>query len=68
MEIFKDNNKIRSIFQIAKQGAGDDPFVMQQESIFEMRAEDGDFHKSESLLQDATEIDPDNIFFLHTSI
>lgn len=66
MEIFKDNNKIRSIFQIAKEGAGDDPFVMQQESIFEMRAEDGDFHKSESLLQDATEIDPDNIFFLHT--
>lgn len=66
MEIFKDNNNIRTLFKIARNNAGDDPFLLQQESIFEMRANDGSFSKSEELLDLATDIDPDNIYFQHT--
>lgn len=66
MEIFKDGNKIRSLYAIARSNIGSDPFLLQQESIFEMKANDGDFSKSEELLDLATEISPDNIYFHHT--
>lgn len=66
MNSFKDVEKIRQIYSVAYENVGQTSSLLQQESIFEMRANGGSFEKSESLLELASEIDPKNTFISHS--
>ena len=66
MDSFKDVNKIRGIYKAAFENIGENPSLMQQESIFEMRAGGGNLEKADELLIKAHELDPDNVFIAHS--
>jgi tetratricopeptide (TPR) repeat protein len=66
METFKDVEKIRSIYEVAYENLGEEPALLQQESIFEMNAHGGNFEKAEVLLKKAHQLDPDNCFIAHS--
>lgn len=66
MDSFKDIEKVRSIYAVAYENVGDIPALLQQESIFEMRANGGSFEKAESLLKLASKKDPENTFISHS--
>lgn len=66
MDSFKDVEKIRNIYSVAYENVGGIPSLLQQESIFEMRANGGSLEKAESLLKLASKKDPENTFISHS--
>ena len=66
MDSFKDIEKIRKIYSVAYDNVGEISSLLQQESIFEMKANGGSLETAESLLETASEIDPDNMFISHS--
>lgn len=67
MDTFKEVTKIRSIYEVAYENVGEQSSLLQQESIFEMNSNGGNFEKADSLLKKAHEIDPDNPFIAHST-
>jgi tetratricopeptide (TPR) repeat protein len=57
-ELFPDVNKVRVLYSIAKTRASEDPFLLQQEAIFEMSDDEGDLEKATSLLNRAYHLFP----------
>ena len=55
---FQSLDKIRDIFEIAKKRAPKDPYLLQQEAIFEMSIDDGDLEKASNLLLKAHQFAP----------
>ncbi|GGF70525.1 SIR2 family NAD-dependent protein deacylase [Wenyingzhuangia marina] len=66
MEVFRDPNKIRELYNIAYENIGEQAALMQQESIFEMNHNDGDLEKANMLLNRAHEIEPKNSSIAHS--
>ena len=66
MDSFKDVEKIRNIYSVAYENVGRISSLLQQESIFEMRANGGSHEKAEHLLKLASDEDPENPFILHS--
>lgn len=66
MEVFKDPEKVRAIYEVASENIGEQSSLLQQESIFEMNAQGGNLEKADSLLKKAHEIDPNNVFIAHS--
>jgi tetratricopeptide (TPR) repeat protein len=66
MEVFRDPDKIRELYNIAYENIGEQPALMQQESIFEMNHKNGDIEKASTLLNRAHEIEPKNGFIAHS--
>jgi hypothetical protein len=66
LNVFKDPDMIRSIYQIAYENVGEISSLMQQESIFEMNSNGGNLEKASNLLDLAHEIDPKNGSIAHS--
>lgn len=58
LDIFKDPQMIRQIYKTATNRVGENPFLLQQESLFEMNSSGGSLDKASSLLQKAYKIAP----------
>ncbi len=58
MELFNDPQMIRQIYNIAMKRDNDNPFLMQQEAIFEMNSPGGSLDKASSILQKAHKMAP----------
>ena len=63
---FADPQMIRQIYDTAKNRDHDNPFILQQEAIFEMNSLGGSLEKATTLLQKAHKIDPNNRRFSHS--
>jgi len=65
LESFKDPQMIRQIYEVAKERDTKNPFILQQEAIFEMNSAGGSLDKAETLLKKAINIDlKNNIIWL----
>ena len=58
IDLFNDPQMIRQIYNIGKERDGDNPFLMQQEAIFEMNSPGGSLDKASSILQKAHKMAP----------
>ena len=58
IELFNDPQMIRQIYNIAKKRDIENPFLMQQEAIFEMNSPGGSLNRASLLLQKAHKIAP----------
>ena len=58
IELFNDPQMIRQIYDIGKERDSDNPFLMQQEAIFEMNSPGGSLDKASSILQKAHKMAP----------
>jgi len=58
IELFNDPQMIRQIYNIGKERDSDNPFLMQQEAIFEMNSLGGSLDKASSILQKAYKMAP----------
>jgi len=63
---FPDPQMIRQIYEVAKIRDIDNPFLFQQEAIFEMNSDGGSLDKAATLLQYANKIDPNNRIIAHS--
>lgn len=66
MSAFKDVEMIRNIYEVAYDNIGREAKLIQQESIFEMIADGGNIEKANMLLNEAINIDPENLVILHS--
>lgn len=66
LDIFKDPQMIRQIYELAKERDYNNIFILQQEAIFEMNSTGGSLYKASSLLNEALKIDPGNKFLSHS--
>ncbi len=66
MDSFKEVEIIRKIYKAAYENVGETSSLLQQESIFEMKSNNGSFEKADKLLKKASDLEPDNIFILHS--
>jgi hypothetical protein len=60
LDLFSDNEMVRSIFEIAKIRTTDEPRLLQQEAIFEMNTRRGNLQKASQLLTEAHRLMPWN--------
>jgi tetratricopeptide (TPR) repeat protein len=58
IELFNDPQMIRQIYNIGKERDSDNPFLMQQEAIFEMNSPGGSLDKASSILEKAHKMAP----------
>lgn len=63
---FADPQMIRQIYDAAKKRDHENPFILQQEAIFEMSSPGGSLDKATTLLQKAHQIDPNDRRFSHS--
>jgi tetratricopeptide (TPR) repeat protein len=66
LDLFNDPQMIRQIYNVAKEGVGDDPKLLQQEAIFEMNSPGGSLVKATNLLQKAHKQEPYNKAIAHS--
>jgi len=66
MNFFRDPQLIRSVYKASIDRVGEDPFLFQQEAIFEMISADGSIEKSGELLRKATGLQPKNRLIKHS--
>ncbi|MBW1795257.1 MAG: SIR2 family protein [Deltaproteobacteria bacterium] len=63
---FADPQMIRQIYDAAKNRDHENPFILQQEAIFEMNSSGGSLDKATTLLQKASQIAPNDRRFSHS--
>jgi len=66
INLFKNTQFIRGLFKAANDRIGDDPLLLQQEAIFEMKSTDGSLDKAGELLRKALEKQPSNRMIKHS--
>lgn len=67
-EVFSDPKMIRELYRTAIEKNPRDAKLLQQNAIFEMSAKGGDLKNSESLLNQATKIQKNDIVLLHSFV
>ena len=58
IDLFNDPQMIRQLYKIGKERDSENPFLMQQEAIFEMNSPGGSLEKASSILQKAHKMAP----------
>jgi len=66
LELFPDPQMIRNLYSAARERIGDEPWLLQQEAVFEMKSDGGSLEKARRLLEQAHELAPDNRSILHS--
>lgn len=64
--LFPDPNTIRNLYDKAKERVGNQPWLLQQEAIFEMNCNNGDLEKAHQSLELANRLSPKNRMILHS--
>lgn len=67
LELFPDHQKVQNIYKICGDIAGDDPYLYQQMSIYEMRRADGNLDDASDYLKYARDLAPRDRSILHSS-
>lgn len=65
-ELFNDPQTVRNLYSKAKERVGLQPWLLQQEAIFEMNCPGGSIDKASRLLDDAIRISPNDRLILHS--
>jgi hypothetical protein len=66
LNLFDDPIKIRNLYSIAEEKSQDDPKLLQQQAIFEMKRPNGNFNIAEELLYRAYKEDPNDPYIAHS--
>ena len=66
INLFSDPQTIRILYTKAKERVGQQPWLLQQEAIFEMNSSGGSLEKASRLLERAIRISPNNRLILHS--
>ena len=66
MSLFPSHEHIQSIYSVAKELVGDDPYLMQQMGIYEMQRPNGNLFKSGELLAQASRIADHDVSIKHS--
>ena len=66
IDLFPDPLMIRNLYSAAQDRIGDEPWLLQQEAIFEMNSDGGSLERSRRLLERAHEMAPKNRLILHS--
>ena len=65
-DLFPDSLMIRNLYKAAKERIGDEPWLLQQEAIFEMNSDGGSLERARRLLEQALELSPKNRSIMHS--
>lgn len=66
MQLFRNTEFIRRLFENAKDRVGENPYLLQQEAIFEMNSADGSIEKAGGLLRKSITIQPSSKVIKHS--
>ena len=66
LDLFKDPQMIGQVYEVAKKRFPENPWLMQQEAIFEMNCPGGSMDRATSLLQQAHKLAPYNKAIAHS--
>jgi len=66
ISLFPNPQMIRDLYRISKDQVGEEPWLLQQEAIFEMNSKDGSVHSAQKILDLAYQIDGRDRSILHS--
>src|SRR3989338_7183047 len=66
MDLFSNHELIKTVYEIAKENAGNDPYVLHQLAIYEMKRPQGNLEKAADYLTSATKLAPYDLSIRHS--